>query len=448
MWSIQALLDSLENAVNDEEKEALIIYIAMVDSPQTQSVVKLESLISSDVHSTDPLLLAYGAMVPNALPELQQRMILFLTSRLPEAETNSTSLIHHILSLGNSGSPHASDYLIDYLGHPETDIQLMAIFAMRFLMDQPSITKSLKDFLITPELTEDHLTVMAKSLMYGCEMAVMHNQEKPYSRDLTESLVALSTNVDDEEFHSSLRSYLNAVDTEDSLELLQFMNLVKASKAEQNFNTTRFQRGTKWNQRNSLYNLVASYSSRYRDVRRYKKKLAYIWGKRFGAKDINVKVAAGGFAGVSYAGDYKLFGRAVAQAQFYNRRATILDFLVLRQKSSRSTVSRLYFVFLGRTFVNYRRVQGSSTCATIPKNLYAGRRYTLFRFTYRVFVVVGTLNFQLKSTIQFSVGMYVKFCDKHGRVTAAAGLTPTLTIRVSASGFLEILVSLIQRQTA
>ena len=154
-----------------------------------------------------------------------------------------------------------------------------------------------------------------------------------------------------------------------------------------------------------------------------------------------MKIAAGGFAGVSSSGDYKLFGRAVAKAQFYNRQATIIDFLVLRQKTSRSTLSRLYIVLLGRTLINYRRVQDPSVCMTIPKNLYRGKRYTLFRFTYSIFVVVGTLNFELKSTIQFKVGMYVRFCDKHGKVTAAAGLTPTLTIRVSAGGNLEIVVS-------
>ncbi|CAI8020933.1 hypothetical protein GBAR_LOCUS12470 [Geodia barretti] len=434
--SQMALLDGLKNAVNDEEKEAVAFYLALVDSPQPEFVAKLEGLISSDPHSTDPLLLVYGAIVPNASPELQHRMVLFLTNGLPEAETNSTSLIHHILSLGNSGSLNISNYLIDYLQHPETDIQLMAIFAMRFMIDHPPVEQCLKDFLVQPQLTEDHLTVMAKSLMYGCEMAMMKTQPKPYSKDLAESLVALSVKVDDEEFHSALQDYLKAVDTEDSLELLQFMNLVK--EGETFTNTTRFERGTQWNARKDVYNLVASYNVRNSDIRRYQRKLSYIWGKRFGAKKINLKIAAGGFAGVSSSGDYKLFGRAVAKAQFFNRGATIIDFLVLRQKTSRSTLSRLYIVLLGRTLINYRRVQDPSVCMTIPKNLYRGNRYTLFRFTYSIFVVVGTLNFELKSTIQFKVGMYVRFCDKHGKVTAAAGLTPTLTIRVSAGGNLEI----------
>ena len=434
-------MESLQNAVNDEEREAVIFYLAMVSSPQPQFVAKLESLISSDVHSTDPLLLAYGAIALNASPGLQQRMVLFLTSRLPEAETNSTSLIHHILSLGNSGSPHASDYLIDYLGHQETDIQLMAIFAMRFLADQPSIEKSLKDFLFEPELTEDHLTVMAKTLLYGCERAMMENQPKAYTHDLAKSLVALTVNTDNEELHSTLHSYLKAIGTEESLELLQLM---RAAKADETFgNTTRFRRGTtKWDKKNGVYNLVESWSKRKSDVKKYQNKQSYIWGKKFGGSDINAQVVAGAFAGVGNNGDYKLFGRAVAKAYCYNRQATIVDFLVLRQKDSSSTLSQIYTNVLGRTLINIYQKQDSSVCKNIAKELYEGKKYTLFDFTYSVPVVVGTLNFRLRATAQFTAGMYVEFCENHGSVTAASGLTPTLTIIVKASGDLEIAVSI------
>ena len=174
----------------EEEREALISYISPVTNPQPQFIAKLENMVSSDVHSTDPFLLVYGAIVPKASPELQQRMILFLTSRMPEAETISTSLIHHILSLGNSGSPHASNYLIDYLGHPETDIQLVAIFAMRFLMDQPSVVKSLED--VVNLILQRIMIVIAKSLLYGCERASIKDKVKPFPKDLVVTLVALS----------------------------------------------------------------------------------------------------------------------------------------------------------------------------------------------------------------------------------------------------------------
>ena len=428
--------------MNDEEKEAVVLYIALVSNPQPQFVARVEGLISSDVHSTDPLLLAYGAMVPTASPELQQRMVLFLTNRLPEAETNSTTLIHHILSLGNSGSPHTSTHLIDYLSHPDTEIQLMAIFAMRFIVDQPSIERSLIEFIFRPNITEDHLTVMAKSLLYGCERAALENKEKPYSSDLTEGLVALAMNVDNEELHSVLSSYLKTVDNKDSQELLDLMKLVKAGRAEEKHsNSTRLRRGTRWDQNNGVYNLVGSLNERRSDVRRYQHRLSYIWGKKFGGRDIYTQVAAGAFAGVSNRGEYKLFGRAVAKAKCYDRSLTILDFLVQRKKDSRSTFSQLYTVVMGRTLINVRQTRDSSVCKNIPRSLYEGRKYTVFYFTYSVYVVVGTLNFRLRATIQFTAGVYVEFCESRGKVTAAAGLSPTLTIAVSASGDLEVVVS-------
>ena len=57
-----------------------------------------------------------------------------------------------------------------------------------------------------------------------------------------------------------------------------------------------------------------------------------------------------------------------------------------------------------------------------------------------MFVVVGNLNFNLKATVQFNSGLYVQFCENYGSLTAGAGLSPTITIEVSASGDFEIIV--------
>ena len=430
--------------MDDEEKEAVILYIALAANPHPQFVARLEGLISSDVHSTDPILLAYGAIVPRASPELQQRMVLFLTSRLPEAETNSTSLVHHILSLGNSGSPQTSTHLIDYLSHPETDIQLIAIFAMRFMMSVPAIQKSLNEMLIHPDITDDHAAVLAKALLYGYEREKTENEPKTYSKSLAEALVAHSMNTDNHDLHTALSSYLHSIGTEDSLSLLQFMHLVKAQASNKVSNVTRLKRGTtQWDKWNTDYNLVASYADRRSDVKKYKNKLAYIWGKRFGGGDIYAQLQAGGFIGVSDSGDYKLFGHAVAKANCYDRSLTIVDSLISRTKDSKSAVSRLYTVVLGRTLTNVHYTQDPSACKNIAKNLYKGTKYTVFDFYYTVHVVVGSLNFHLTTTMQLTAGVYVEFCENHGSVSAAAGLSPTLTITVKASGDLEIVVRII-----
>ena len=438
---MQALLEGLERAVNDEEFETIIIYIAMVANPHPQLIARLETLISSDVHSGDPLLLAYGGIISRASPELQQRMTLFLTNRLPQAEANNTSLIHHILSLGNAASPRIADFLIDYLDHPEIDVQLTSILAMRFIMSEPSVLKSLKDLLIRPETNEDHVTMIAKALLYGTERAKLNYQDLPYSYDFAEALVMLAMNIDNGELHSALISYLKAIKTRDSKDLLQLLMLAKATKFDVNIsNNTRVRRGTRWDENNAVYNLVAPLGERQADVREYQNKLSYIWGKAFGGGDINAQVAAGGFVGASNAGSYKLFGRAVAKANCYDRSLTILEFLVSRKKTSSSTETRLYANVMGITLKNVYLTEDASVCKSIEEPLYEGREYTVFDFTYSIFVVVGTLNFRLTATVQFTTGMYVEFCDNHGSVTVGAGLSPTLTIRVSASGYLEILV--------
>ena len=439
--NLQALLEGLEKAVNDEELETVIIYIAMVSNPHPQLVTKLENLISSDAHSGDPLLLAYGSIISRASPELQQRMILFLINRLPQAETNTTSLIHHILSLGNTASPRIASFLISYLSHPENDVQLTSILAMRFLMGELSIQTSLKELLRQPQTSEDHLLMIVKALLYGSEHATINNKEKPYSSDFAEALTVSVANSDNEELRSALATYLLTINSDDSQDLLKFLKLAKHTDFHEKIsNITRFRRGTQWDEYNSVYNLVAPLAERREDVRKYQNRLSYIWGKQFGGGDINAQVAAGGFAGVSTSGSYKLFGHAVAKANCYDRSLTFLEFLVLRKKEPHSTVSKLYANVVGVTLKNIHVTEDASVCKSFEEPLYEGREYTVFDFTYSIWIVVGTLNFRLMATVQFTAGMYIDFCEIHGSLTATAGLSPTLTLSVSATGNLEIAV--------
>ena len=409
----------------------------MAVNPHSQFVAKLENLISSDAHSADPLLLAFCGIASRASPELQQHMILFLINRLPQAEKNTTSLIHHILCLGNAASPNISSLLIDYLGHSEKDVQLTSIFAMRFIMSEPSIQTSLKHLLLHTDISADHIIMIAKALLYGTERARLYHHERPYSHDIAESIVITAVNIDNKELQSILTNYLLAVSTQDSLHLLQLLRDGKS-------NGSRFRRGTKWDEKNSVYDLVEPYAQRQNDIQTYQHRLSYIWGKKFGGKDINAAVAAGGFVGVAdrqnNAGDSKLLGHAVAKATCYDYTLTILEFIVLRTKTSNSTFSQLYANVMGITLKNVKRTQDSDVCGNLNAPLYEGKEYTIFDFTYSIFVVVGTLNFRLTATAQFTTGMFIEFCDNHGSMSVGAGLSPTLTIKVAASGDLEIAV--------
>jgi hypothetical protein len=234
--------------------------------------------------------------------------------------------------------------------------------------------------------------------------------------------------------------YLEAVNTKDSVNLLRLFSAVKTNGYDSDLlNLTRVRRGSQWDENYSVYNLVAPLEERRADVDLYTHHLSYIWGKLLGGGDINMQVAAGGFAGVANNGEYKIFGHAVAQANCYNRHVTFLDFILLRKKSTDSTETKVYGNVMGKVLKNIDLTEDTDVCKTFNEPLYEGQVYTIFDFTYSVFVEVGNLDFGLKATVQFTAGLEVTFCDKLGRLTAGAQLTPTLTLTVEASGDLEIL---------
>ena len=409
------------------------MYLSAVTNPQPLFVANLEHLISSNVHSDTPLLLAYGALLPKSSPELQRRMLMFLMKRLPQAETDKDSLIHHILSLGNTASRNISSDLVKYLGHPEVDVQLTAILAMRFMMDESVVQKSLRELIAGQNVNQDHMTMIAKSLMYGLERAKMDNAIIPYPNELVEVLVDSAWQVQSEDFLPILMRYLETVNTPHSVELLH--------KTIPIGNATRYRRGKTWDEKNGDFDLVEPLAERQADVKSYPHSLSYIWGKKFGGKDINVAVAAGAFAGVSDEGYYKLYGHALARARCYDYTLTMLEFLVLRKKGKDNTDSELYAIVMGNTVKKMHETQDSTVCKTIDKPVYEAKDYTIFDFKYSIFVVVGTLNFHLTATAQFTTGMYIEFCDSPGRITVGAGLSPTITLIVAASGDLEVAVS-------
>ena len=176
-------------------------------------------------------------------------------------------------------------------------------------------------------------------------------------------------------------------------------------------------------------------------MKKYGYRKSYIWGKKFGVEKGNVQIAAGGFIGVSRAGDYKLFGRAKAVGHAFGKTKTALDFLVLRQKSSRSTRSKLYANVIGKTLINVDVTQESSVCKRYSKPLHSSKSYKLFSLRLSIFIYVGTLKFSLSGYVKLNTDMYVQFCENRGSITAAAGLTPTITMTLSASATANILVS-------
>ena len=403
-------------------------------------ISELENRIGNDTHSTDPLLLAYGALVAKASPDLQQRMTLFLLSRLPQAETNSSSLIHHILSLGNTESQQVTSSLTDYLQHPDHHVQLSSIYALRYATSDSLVQKALTTLLSQPQVSDEHLATALQCLLYGIEHASNTHAQTPFSIDLATVLTSSVMNTDNEDLYQTLFGYLHLVNNAESMNLVKLMT---APRNKEYLNSTRLRRGSNWAASKGVYNLVSPLSTRQDDVRRYSYNKAYIWGKKFGVSKANLQIAAGGFIGANSDREYKVYGRAKAVGRVFGKTKTAVDFLVLREKCSTSASTRLYAEIVGKILLNINKNTISNPCDSYSKSLYNTPKYPIFYFTYSIFIKAGFLTVRIAGSIRLNSALKVGFCLNTASLTAEAGLVSTLTMELQAEASATLLVRLL-----
>jgi hypothetical protein len=243
-------------------------------------------------------------------------------------------------------------------------------------------------------------------------------------------------NTDNEDVYHTLVHYLQVINTADSRNLLKSMT---SPQKDGYSNSTRSRRGSNWDEYNSVYNLIASQSSRRADESRYPYHKAYIWGKQFGVPKANIQIAAGGFIGVSALGDYKVFGRAKAVGHAFGKTKTAVDVLVLREKTSTSASTKLFVEIVGKVLISVNENSKFTECHSYSRSLYE-RRYTLFDFGIPIFVYVATIRFYLAGHIRLSSDLDLEFCKKSNSVTAAAGLVTTLTMELEAGASANLLL--------
>ena len=436
-------MGALDTSIDENEANTILVYIAFTEDPQPQMVSELEEKIGDNIHSTDPLLLAYGALVARASPDLQQRMTLFLLKRLPLAEANSTSLVHHIFALGNTESQMSTDSLVNYLHHPETHVQLSSIHALRYSTSDNGVQKAFNTLMSQYNISEDHITAVIHCLLSGVEHANTMHTQPPFNLELAVSLLTSVMVSDNNELQQLLGSYLQLIRNEDSRHLLSLMEAPLSKEAYSN--STRTKRGSNWAENKSVYNLVAALRTRQSDVRNYPLHKGYLWGKKIGIKKANLQVAAGGFIGAAKGGNYKVFGRAKAVGQLFKKKKTLLDFLVLREKRSRYTRTRLFAQIAGKTLANIDIRSPSTVCKRYSKNLFRSNKYLVFDLRYPFKILIVTLKVGLVGYVRLSSDLYVEFCERVGSVTAEAGLESTITLELSAGFTGSLLVRLIQR---
>ena len=136
------------------------------------------------------------------------------------------------------------------------------------------------------------------------------------------AIVDMTIKVENANLYELLIQYLRLVSTNEAQGMINIImqqhnyGQAKNDRVSDVADGSRIKRGSDWDQSSSDYDLVASLAQRRDDVRSYPTHKAYIWGHKYGIKQLNLKVGAGAFVGAycdKTNNHLKVFGKALAK---------------------------------------------------------------------------------------------------------------------------------------
>ena len=307
----------LLNAViygSEEEQNSAITHIAFTQNAHINFVKQLEALLRKDTAKEDALILAYGALASAASSSVQHRVMLFIKRRLvQQMALNDTSTTVHLLhALGNTGSKSITDLIFDYFSHSRSnEVKLAALGAARKLTAHKPVQNA---FIAILDSNPDECFVekIIETLLSGEEHSQLLGTHIKENNHLLNSMVTSCLRFrNNTDLHLLVQQYLEIVNSAESRRLGTYL------QNQAGFGKRVRRQTNDWDASNSLYDHVASHSARKNDVSLYPLHRAYLWGKKMGNKVLNVQLAAGVFAGGSNIRT-KRFGKAIAKGYLLN----------------------------------------------------------------------------------------------------------------------------------
>ena len=429
-------MEALQSSfISDEEKETVTIVISTVQNAHMEFVAGLQEILSTMENSKekDSLLLSFGALASNAQPDVEIAIATFLVQQMNSVNNSDISAtVHLLLAMGNTGSNHVVSTIIDYVDHPSKEIQKAAIQALVKFTYLKEVQSSLRKLLASgPD--EEILNFVTKTLiegqLYAEGMDIEISIESSYPMLSTLVTAVLSTN--DTELMDHVAWYVRKVGGGRALSLLHQLH-------------TRLRRGTDWDASNSDYNCVASQSSRASDVSTYPKHKAYIYGKRLGTSDVNMKVGGGIFLGTSNdCNNMKAFARACAQANVFSESRNLAEIELSAQKSGSTISGRGYAQIGGTTLLNYARSVDATYCLNYDRSLYENRR-RLFRYSYSIWIYAGYVDASISLYLSLTADFDAEMCaslNVNELLSATTGIIPRASLTLEGSASYTFIVS-------
>jgi hypothetical protein len=428
------------SVTSDEEKATVTIVISTVQNAHMEFVAGLQQLLLTmeDSVEKDSLLLSFGALASNAQQDVEFVIATFLVQQISSVNDTDIS-VHLLLAMGNTGSNHVVSTIIDYVNHPSKEIQKAVLEALVKFTYLEQVQSSLGELLASgPD--EEILNIVTKILLegqlYAEGMDIEISMESSYPMLSTLVTAVLSTN--DTELIGRVALYVRKVGGERALSLLNQLH-------------TRLRRGSDWDASNSDYNCVASQSSRASDVSTYTKHRAYIYGKRLGTSDVNMKVGGGVFLGTSNdCNNMKAFARACAQANVFTESRNLAEIELSAQKSGSTISGRGYAQIGGTTLLSYSRSVDATYCFTYDRSLYESRR-RLFRFSYSIWIYAGYVEASISLYLSLTADFDAQMCaslNVNELLSGTTGIVPRVTLTLEGSASYTFVVSHCMRLSA
>ena len=432
----------LTRSLSEDERDALLYQLAQLSKAESELI---DTVINTMPSNEDNLLLILGALARNNNVAIQSKVVQELLQRLNAAKStsnNTEAVVSINYALGNTGSQLAINALLSSLSHDDVDTKISVIRGIGIHLDQPAVQQAL--IALMKSSTEDSVLEEVLTILKDAfNNRVLQNP----SKELMTAVVDMTIRLENANLYELVIQYLTLVGTNEAQRMIDIIIQQQNYGQATNEHVThmvggsRIKRNSDWDSTSSsYYDLVASYSQRRDDVVTYPVHKAYIWGNRYGVSKLNLRVGAGTFVGV-YCGSFnkrmKIFAKAKAQVHVLGKNFDVAQLEYSDYLSNNYLYHKVY-VKLGSSVHKNDFERYDLTCRRTQKNLW-NVNLTLFYLRFGFFLYVGTINFEIRATV--NTRSDINSCNCPGSLTACANVVPSVTLRASGGASANLLVS-------
>ena len=424
----------MKKTLDEDEKHVLLHQLTQMNNASAGLV---NTIISLNPSNDDNMILVLGALARNNDVAIESIVVNELLQRL-NSSTDTDVVTALTYALGNTGSKLAISSLLSSLEYDSIDIQVSTIRSLSVHLDQPPVQQGIITLLASTE--EDKiLEEVLMALVNAFDRKVLTNPNEEMINATINSAIKLENpNLYELLIIYLQKSGIRSVDTYMAL-LKQQHNYgnVQHEAVSSLFSSerdSRIKRGSDWDEMNSHYDMVASYSHRRNDVYRYPYHKAYIWWDSFGVSKLRLKVGAGAFGGAYYSSNTrkrsKIFAKYTTSVEVFGRTFNVAG-LEYGDITTGSSLTRYKYASYGLyvyTFNEYHYTLGS-TCRKDSTTLWDASNKQIFHVEFPIFVYVGTVGVYITGYVGSRGDLSAKVCacskvvHSDGNIKLSASLT-------------------------